>query len=231
MFEVVPSPAHHPRKEPRRPLPPRAAGRSRSPSRALAASAPLAAALAAAAGCVSNVDSRPPSTQTPGGGQVHQLGDVPPGEEMTDESPSSNLLVTPCVVGTWVIAPGPCACPAAGAADDTVECSSPDCAQTLALVLRQGGQAFRATVRFSAQTRTLSAIGGHATCGEWHYFDDGELKLAFEGNEKYTPTECDGAALVPKGEPPMERPAPALGDAISWALWTGDWTEVPYLSL
>ena len=215
MFEVAPSPARHP---------------ARSTSRALAAAAPFAAAaLVATAGCVSSIDAPPPGPPPPACEQTPRMGDVPPGAEMELESPTTDALLVPCVVGTWVIAPAPCACPPEGAADYTVECAAPDCAETLALVLRQTGQAFRASIRFSGQTRTLSAIGGQASCGTWHYYDDGELELAFEGNKKYTPTECAGGELVQKGEAPMEKATPALRSSISWAVATGQWTEAPYL--
>lgn len=89
--------------------------------------------------------------------------------------------------------------------------------------------AFRATLRASAEELRLSAAGGEILEGTWKYFDDGELRLEFEGNAVYTPAECEDGELQLKGHPVRRPPPPALDAAILWAWFLDEWDAVPYL--
>lgn len=209
MFEVVPSLSRK---------------RAVSPHAALAAAALLAGCGGAPPEPAAPI---PPESREPAPA-ISARGDVPPGPTPGPEAPGLNVIERACVIGTWVTAPVACACPTKGAAEYTPECAAKDCLQTDVLLLREGGKAIRAAVRFSANTHTLSAPSGKATTGEWKYFDSAELMTKFEGNAKYTPTECKDNQLIPKAEAPLSKPHPDLQAAITWAAWNNVWTSVPY---
>lgn len=144
---------------------------------------------------------------------------------------SAVLEEVPCVVGAWITAPRECACPAPGAPGDTPECAEDDCQEVDLLLMIPDGAAFRATLRVSRAAAELSAVGGAPRAGAWEHLDDGELRLEFEGNAFYTPTECRGDELQPKGQPALHRPPPALDTSIFWAWLTDEWTSAPYFGL
>ncbi len=214
MFEVVPSPAR------KRPAP---------PPGARAAALLLAAALLGGCGSCGGPPPAPDAAVPDAGADAPTTAiDAPPGPTPSSELPGLPQIDLACVVGTWATASVACACPPASSLDYTAECGAKDCHQADALFLQAGGQAIRASVRFSKSTGTLSAIGGKAISGEWKYFDDAELMLKFEGNAKYTPTECQGDDLIPKGEAPLSAPPPPLLAALAWAELNDHWTAVPY---
>lgn len=222
MFEVVPSPAR------KRPSPPSGASRG-SRARAAALLALLPAAQLGGCGSCGGPSPAPDAAIPDAGADAPTaVLQVPPGPTPSSDYPGLPAIDLACVAGTWVTAPVACACPPASSLDHTAECGAKDCHQTAALFLQAGGQAIRASVRFSKSKGTLSAVGGKAISGEWKYFDDAELMLKFEGNAKYTPTECQGDDLIPKGEAPLSAPPPPLLAALTWAELNDHWTAVPY---
>jgi hypothetical protein len=154
------------------------------------------------------------------------------GEPETAEAPHPLLpkptWELPCVAGAWVTPPEPCACPEPGNPEYTPECAALDCKQTDLLLLVPDGDAASARLRYSAKDGQLSAVSGAPAEGTWTFFDDGELRLEFDGNASYTPTECSESGMQMKGHAPMSHPDEPLEVAILLAWLTGQWDSVPY---
>lgn len=193
------------------------------PSRGARGIGVIAVAVAVLAGC-----AVPPAAETA----------APAAEALADGDRSAagpldlDELASPweasCPAGAWITPPRRCACLKAGDRASTAECVATDCRESDLLLLLPSGAAFRATIRYSAADLRLSAAGGRAGEGTWRYYDDGELRLDFEGNSTYTPAECQDGALQMKAHPLMRRPPSELDEAIFRAWFTGEWTDVPY---
>ena len=151
----------------------------------------------------------------------------PPVYERVEPLSEPEIWEMPCS-GVWITPPAACECPPAGDEGFTRECTASDCQEVELLLLWPCGDALHGTLRYSAERERLSAAGGDPAEGTWHHYDDGELRLEFEGNAIYTPTECEADLLQRKAHPPMSHPPLPLEEAIVWAWFTGDWASAPY---